>query len=61
MVNQCCETHFSFGFTYLMLGKIKFDAMSLLVGHVNSMLNEKVVNIAFSWNINFSWKNPCYV
>jgi hypothetical protein len=26
----------------------KFDVMSLLVGHVNSMLNEKIVNIASS-------------
>jgi hypothetical protein len=46
MVNQCCETHFYFGFAYLMLSKTKFDVMSLLVVHGNSMLNEKVINIA---------------
>jgi len=45
MINQCCHTHFYFGFTYTMLNNTKFDMESLLVEHANSMLNEKVINI----------------
>jgi len=58
MVNQCCEKQFYFGFTYLMLGNTKFDVVSLLVGHVNSMLSENVINIASTWNAKFYSKKP---
>jgi hypothetical protein len=45
MINQCYHTHFYFGFTYIMLNNAKFDMESLLVEHINSMLNEKVIKI----------------
>jgi hypothetical protein len=55
MVFTCgiCMCFFFFSYDYIIW--VFFLKKNLV--HVNLMLNEKIVNITFSWNVDFSWKN----